>query len=317
MYLEYGGTLTNGSGLRNRGTWSGLEGFVNSINSTVIGGARAIREGVAKRFADTLEAPLFKLNEKGVYEVDKEVWESIKSSGDAISVLNEEQQQTIENLIALQDKIAEAQEEMAGSIAEWYAPLLDNMTDAMMDWLTTNEDIMDKFREYSSDTFRQIVKDLIKNLLYKDLFSEYTTQIESMTKEYLNTGNEQNYAQAIASVTNSLMEDMEDAKAKSKAIWDAWESSMNEIGIDMNETAGRNAEARGIARASQESVDENNARLAMMQQHTYTINANVAQLVSYSASALEHLSAIHSNTNRLERIEGLLSDINTYGVRTR
>lgn len=219
-------------------------------------------------------------------------------------------------------KVAEEYEnyitELSGAMADWYSPLLDNMTDAWMNWLETGEDVMDRFKDYSSDTFSDILKDILKKKLFDTAFSNFSDEIETLTNDYLQTGDDEEYAKQVAEKTDAMMKKVESNSAIYEKAMTAYADALKEKGIDITgETTGRNAEARGIARASQESVDENNARLAMMQQHTYSINANVAQLVSYSASALEHLSAIHSNTNRLERIEGLLSDINTYGVRTR
>lgn len=250
-----------------------------------------------------------------------EAYNELKDTSDLWEGLGEQAQKDIELVAKSAEKYREYKEELQKAMADWFSPLLDNVTDAMMDWLTDYEDVMDKAKEYSSDTFRQIVKDMIKNMLYKDIFAGFKTKIEDMTKEYLNTGNEQNYAQAIASVTNTLMNDLNDSKEKAKTIWDTWGDAMKNIGIDMSETvSGRSAEARGIARASQESVDENNARLAMMQQHTYSINANISQLLQTSSQMLLHLQGIHTNTNelmRLERIEKSLANIETYGVRTR
>ena len=220
-------------------------------------------------------------------------------------------------------EVAEQYEEyikdLSEAMADWYSPLLDNMTDAWMNWLDTGEDVMDTFKDYSKDTFREIVKDQLKQNVFKDVFKPYIDQLSKDTTAYLNDGvMEEGFADKLAEDTKKMMGDFESKSDKFKSLLEAYDKALEGIGIDINDAQnGRNAEARGIARASQESVDENNARLAMMQQHTYSINANVAQLVSYSASALEHLSAIHMNTNRLERIEGLLSDINTYGVRTR
>lgn len=246
---------------------------------------------------------------KALKEEATEAWEGLaevdRKQLDAIAEVAEQYEEYIKDL--------------SEAMADWYSPLLDNMTDAWMNWLDTGEDVMDTFKDYSKDTFREIVKDQLKQNVFKDVFKPYIDQLSKDTTAYLNDGvMEEGFADKLAEDTKKMMGDFESKSDKFKSLLEAYDKALEGIGIDINDAQnGRNAEARGIARASQESVDENNARLAMMQQHTYTINANVAQLVSYSASALEHLSAIHSNTNRLERIEGLLSDINTYGVRTR
>lgn len=92
---------------------------------------------------------------------------------------------------------------------------------------------------------------------------------------------------------------------------------------------------KGIATASQESVDENNARLTTMQGHTYTLVQNSNENKAHLAAAREHLREIRELANtsirhledisrntyqlyetnqRLKRVEDELSDINTKGV---
>lgn len=92
---------------------------------------------------------------------------------------------------------------------------------------------------------------------------------------------------------------------------------------------------KGIATASQESVDENNARLTTMQGHTYTLVQNSNENKAHLAASREHLREIRELANtsikhledisrntyqlyetnkRLKRVEDELSDINTKGV---
>ena len=224
-------------------------------------------------------------------------------------------------------KVAEEYEnyitELSEEMASWYSPLLDNMTDAWMNWLETGEDVMDRFKEYSSDTFSDILKDVLKHKLFDTAFAEFNEQIEQLTNDYLVTEDDEEYARQVAIKTDEMMKQVEKNSDTYEKVMTAYADALKEKGIYITgettgETTGRNAEARGIARASQESVDENNARLAMMQQHTYSINANVAMLVQTSSQMLMHLQGIHENTNqlaRLERIEKSLSNIETYGIR--
>lgn len=256
-------------------------------------------------------------NEYGDFNL--EAYKALKKNAtDAWEGLAEIDRKQLDEIAEVAEQYEEYIKELGEAMADWYSPLLDNMTDAWMNWLETGEDVMDRFKEYSSDTFSDILKDILKKKLFDTAFSDFSDEIETLTNNYLQTGDDEEYAKQVAEKTDAMMKQVEENSDTYERVMTAYADALKEKGIDITgETAGRNAEARGIARASQESVDENNARLAMIQQHTYSINANVAQLVSYSASALEHLSAIHMNTNRLERIEGLLSDINTYGVRTR
>lgn len=114
------------------------------------------------------------------------------------------------------------------------------------------------------------------------------------------------------------------------------------MGWESESDSTREASQRGIATASQDSVDENNGRLAVMQGHTYSINENVNRMatgidtiaahtvnlscltnidktmqsiLSMRDASLTHLSNIDSHTARLEAIENAIvfmkNDINT------
>ena len=88
----------------------------------------------------------------------------------------------------------------------------------------------------------------------------------------------------------------------------------------------REASERGIATASQESVDELNGRATAIQSHTYTINENTKLLVANSTAILECVIGIEQNTQRIadrmdvveinvRDIRGDLADITIKGVK--
>ena len=69
---------------------------------------------------------------------------------------------------------------------------------------------------------------------------------------------------------------------------------------------------KGIAAASQDSVDELNGRMTAVQGHTFSIAENSRSLVANTSRMLEHLAGIEDNTGelaRLENIETCLSDM--------
>ena len=72
-----------------------------------------------------------------------------------------------------------------------------------------------------------------------------------------------------------------------------------------DDAANREASERGIATASQESVDENNGRLTVIQSHTYTMNENVKLLVLFSDKMLETTNAIRENSEFCKKLDKL------------
>ncbi len=95
--------------------------------------------------------------------------------------------------------------------------------------------------------------------------------------------------------------------------------------------AEREGTSKGIATASQDSVDENNARLTTIQGHTYTLVQGMNDLNRTSNAILAHVAGIHDDTEsmdkkldslekieqRTRRIENAIEDINTKGLKLR
>ena len=90
----------------------------------------------------------------------------------------------------------------------------------------------------------------------------------------------------------------------------------------------RQGTEKGIATASQDSVDENNARLTTIQGHTYSINQGVIELNRTSNAMLEKLTGIEENTSRMNdkldtmninirNIRSDVGDIQTKGIKVR
>ena len=93
-------------------------------------------------------------------------------------------------------------------------------------------------------------------------------------------------------------------------------------------TDEREASQRGIATASQDSVDENNARLTTIQGHTYSLVQGLEELNGTANEILVRVTGIEANTteannkldnmgNRVRNIENTVDDIQRNGIRIR
>ena len=79
----------------------------------------------------------------------------------------------------------------------------------------------------------------------------------------------------------------------------------------------REGSRKGIATASQESVDELNGRMTAVQGHTFSINENTMIIRDNVAAILGCVRRIERNTEELTTIRATINDIQTHGVRIR
>lgn len=81
--------------------------------------------------------------------------------------------------------------------------------------------------------------------------------------------------------------------------------------------SSREGSRKGIATASQESVDELNGRMTAVQGHTFSINENTVIIRDNVAAILGSVRRIERNTDELTTIRATINDIQTHGVRIR
>ena len=86
--------------------------------------------------------------------------------------------------------------------------------------------------------------------------------------------------------------------------------------------------SKGIATASQDSVDENNARLTTIQGHTYTLTQGMAELNRTSSLILDKVAGIEENTAKsaetldevsdgVKKIKNSVDEIQQQGIKIR
>lgn len=155
-----------------------------------------------------------------------------------------------------------------------------------------------------AESMKDVVKNMIKNVVVEMLKSDLAPTVEGLRariKEMLVDGMISDAEQIeLDRMVERMMGDVD----KNDYSWA--DKYMKDSSAD-----GRQAVAKGIATASQQSVDENNGLLTAMQGFTSEININVQTLVANSTRALNHLAGIEQNTTPLVRLERISDDIRT------
>ena len=223
--------------------------------------------------------------------------------------LDDATKQIVDNWDEIKKKAEEAEEQMRQNFSDLAGDIGDQLSDALVDAFRNGDlySAVDDFHGKMTSTIEDIVSQLVFSAVFKDLFNE----LEKRFNDSFKAGGDQ-------SITDDLIwfdkiykgnldkykEAMDQAKAELKGQgYDAWSSDT------------RTGTSKGIANASQDSVDELNGRATAIQGYTYNIQENTAALVRHSASMLEHLSGIRDNTARLEAIEKIARDIRDHGVK--
>lgn len=194
--------------------------------------------------------------------------------------------------------INEIVEEIIGGSA---ADLANELGDAFIEAFRAGEDAAEAWGKKVDD----IVADVIKRMLVSKYLEEPIGEIFDKYKSKWYKDGEFAGIDAIMESMNGFANDLNSVGDEFQAIWDALPDSIKNLITVTDDAANREASERGIATASQESVDENNGRLTVIQSHTYTMNENVKLLVLFSDKMLETTNAIRENSEFCKKLDKL------------
>lgn len=152
----------------------------------------------------------------------------------------------------------------------------DSFLSTLMDMDASSQDFADNFEEY--------LKKSILNALIADNYAE---DIEKLYDQWAADGADGKYTKEEIEALRKSQKDLSD-----KMIADR--DAMAEI-FDWESESSRQGMSKGIATASQESVDENNGRLTAIQGHTYELNETLKFISPNIASIKDSIDFIRDN----------------------
>lgn len=202
-----------------------------------------------------------------------------------------------------QDEFAEQTKELEGYLRGVFGDLGNDLMNDIVDAFKSGEDASESFAKSVSKTLEK----LVSNMIFSSVFSDTFKRAEGEMKALMSKGASQEefidfYSQLMVQVKalkGQADKQLEDAKRAGA------EKGLNLFTPDDSKSGERReASRKGLAQASQDSIDELSGRATAIQGHTYDIATYTRQLVTTSVAILGRVTEIRDNTNRLERIEG-------------
>ena len=185
------------------------------------------------------------------------------------------------------------------------ADIASELGDAFFDAFQDGED----YAEAWGDKVKDIVADVIKRMLVSKYLEEPLGEIfDKYKNKWFKDGQFMGLDAVIASMSG-FANDLNAVGQDFAEIWEALPDSVKNM-FDVTEEATREASEKGIATASQESVDELNGRATAIQGHTYSISENTKLLVATANLILQSVLNIEGNTDGLSvRMANVESDV--------
>lgn len=262
-----------------------------------------LKEWVKKQYGKDL------FGEDGM--VDKELAnEVLKNYGHK---LQGETKETLEKLVELREKYDEFNKSIHEYVSKMYSPLVSDMTDAVWSWLKDGKDALSEFKNSASKTFAEISKDMVKQLLLKNVFGQYEDKLSDLYKAYaMKSINESELGAASANLAGEIVDSMNTYLPVAQSLLKQLQEGFAAKGFDITKEgdSSQTATANGVTSITFEqasniialttagniSRDQIKERLSLMNATMDDIRALISQIDSSTPNYANSNRAIINNS---------------------
>ena len=188
--------------------------------------------------------------------IDKELAnEVLKTYGHK---LQGETKETLEKLVELREKYDEFNKSIHEYVSKMYSPLVSDMTDAVWSWLKDGKDALSEFKNSASKTFAEISKDMVKQLLLKNVFSQYEEKLSDLYKKYaMKSINENELGATSAQLAGEIVDGMNNYLPVAQSLLKQLQEGFAAKGIDITKEgdSSQTATANGVTTITYEQAN--------------------------------------------------------------
>ena len=218
-----------------------------------------------------------------------------------------------EALIKKEEEYEASLKQMDDYLGGLFGNYASDIMDAVIDAFERGTDAAEAFGDVTKKVMRNVVKDMMQAAILQPVIKEQS----ELVKQAYGTGDDNAILQAIIQATEKVKGEQE----RMKSFLTKANEELKKKGYDLtaDSAASREASQKGIATASQDSVDELNGRMTAVQGHTFDIAENTRMLLATTNEILKGVVGIERNTGnvhtRLSVVEQHLKAVkDTVGV---
>lgn len=198
-----------------------------------------------------------------------------------------------ESLIKAEESYEAALKQLDDYLGGIFGNYATDIMDVIADAFERGTDAAEAFGDVTRKVMRNVAKDMVQAAILQPVIEQ---QSELVKKAYA-TGNEDEITNALGAAAHAFADVEKVAQEEYKKAAEMFKQK----GIDLSggSAATREASQKGIATASQDSVDELNGRMTAVQGHTYNIAENTRMLLGTANEILKGVVGIERNTGNV------------------
>lgn len=220
---------------------------------------------------------------------------------------NGEGKEALENIIALAEQVEKGNTQVKDYLTSIFGKLGNTLSSAMTDAFRNGTDAAKTFVDDVASMLEKLGEQMIYSAVFSEVFKQAEKQMIAITNA-TNQTDEQKF-NAYTATLSSFVDNVTSQIQMAQDLYKSYQDMAAAKGFNVFKPADaeRQATAKGIAQASQDSIDELNGRATAIQSHTFSISENTQLLVSVTNAILKSVMGIERNTEdvptRLAQLE--------------
>lgn len=279
---------------------------IGTAIGTAIGAAIGLVTGAIAGALSTKVVPVFEslqshygqLFDPETYELNPQLLADYEKLDDATK-------QIVDNWEDIVAKAKEAEQQMRDTFSELAGDVGNQLADALVSAFRSGDlyAAIDDFHGKMTTT----IEDIMSQLVFSSTFGAMFDELEQRMMNSFGLNGDQDIVDDLIWMEQQYqgrLDQYNDAMAQVQ-------KSLRGLGYEAWESDQRTAQTKSAITASQDSVDESNARLTTIQGHTFELAENVRSireqhntLIANTSALLEHVQGIHSDTGEMKEALG-------------
>ncbi len=240
--------------------------------------------------------------------------------------MREKDKESLQEIVTLYEQMEEAQKAFDDYLRDTFGELGSSIVDSVANALATNEDAFESFANSVGKIFGKLGKQIMYELFVSSRFKEFQKELRDI---YNKKGTSRQTANEVRNAIANFANTMKGEIAAMQEFAKEWQKQAKEMGYDVwqNESGQRSVASKGIAQASQDSIDDVLGRLYALVRLVNEVNESESlgvnleqESVSIQSAMLEqlHIIAEHTSFNRfLEEIKNEITEMKEHGIKVK
>lgn len=233
--------------------------------------------------------------------------------------------ETLQYIVDLYNKAEEASKQVKEYLTGIFGDLGNSMSDALVIAFKNGTSAAEDFNKSIQKMLESFGKQMIFSTMFSGIIEQANTRMQDVMKDL--TLNEESKFKEYVNILDTMTTGILSQQGNYNNLMQRYQEMAAKKGFNLfSDDATRTGANKGIATASQDSVNELNGRMTAVQGHTYSISENTKILVGNTTALLKAVMHIESETDgmreRLVKIESnsnqiknSLNDIAIKGVK--